>query len=74
MVNWGLSDLHMLVPEDAAKLTTFTIAKDNSSTVYRVGGSADESPGRLRLCTALCVVLRAGVPVCQRATLDYSSG
>jgi hypothetical protein len=50
MVSWDLSQLHRMLPDEAAQMTTFTIATGNSSTVYRVGGSADESPGRLRLC------------------------
>jgi hypothetical protein len=50
MVSWDLSQLHRMAPDEAAQMTTFTIANNNSSTVYRVGGSAEKSPGRLRLC------------------------
>jgi hypothetical protein len=65
MVTWELSQLHRMAPDEAAEMTTFTItSNNNSSTVYRVGGSADESPGRLRLCRPCA---SAGRNLCRRS-------
>jgi hypothetical protein len=64
---WDLSQLHRMAPDEAAQMATFTIDNGNSSTVYRVRGSADESPGRFCWMAAPTVCLSP-------ATADYSSG
>jgi hypothetical protein len=67
IVSWDLSQLHRMAPDEAAQMTTFTVDAANSSTVYRVGGSADESPCRFCWMAALTVCVSP-------ATADYSSG
>ena len=64
MASWDLSQLHHMSPDEAAKMATFTITNGNSTITYRVGGSADESPGRLRLCRPCA---SAGRGLCRRS-------